>query len=252
MDPNIRPICLYQNYNSYSSYVGYPIKKDGKFVCAPKSGTRFIVMFYTVDERMSTAPPGMTMLCFRDTPEIEYSTIDIDTVYDPFHHTKNCLRFFAWVSPVPYSTPLFIWKRGKTIHINLTGKQPPGFEPEVFSPIYVLIDPRAKVPRVPGFNGVPNKFIIKNNLPQFRFSGYQGRCIPDPNGMTIGKCMVLYGKNILSPKNFGQEPTLLKFLDRMYNNDLDENFFGKIRILPGLILVTILVFSVIFIVLKLN
>lgn len=203
---NLIPLCLYQNYNS-GSYVSQS--------CNSVPETEFEKKFYVLEENDEITPPGMSLFCFRNTPNVDYSTTDVHTVYDPFNQQKGCLRFYAWVSPVPYSTPLYIWKRGNDVHISFDSKEPKGYEPELFSPIYVLLDPRDDGVRVPGFSN--NKFKIIDNKSVFAFSRYQGRCLPNPDGVPLDECMG-------DGKDLGEEPTLLNYLEDKYtaNNSWKE------------------------------
>lgn len=251
MDKDIVPLCLYNNDQTRSSYIGYPTKKrvknETKLICEPKPDSRYMTTFYAINPDITTRPPGMDLIHAVNTPN---STIKLDTVYDPFHHQKNVVRFHAWVEPVPHATPLYVWKNGVNIYMSFSPNNPgKGFQQEYFSPIYVLIDPRIKnVQRIAGFSGKNELFGIENGYPQFRFSGYQGRCIPDPNGVSIGECMVLYGKNILVPDEIGKEPTLLNFLDHKYNEKKQVEPFSNIGMTGGLVMILILVIAVTYVV----
>uniref|UniRef100_A0A6C0EL88 Uncharacterized protein n=1 Tax=viral metagenome TaxID=1070528 RepID=A0A6C0EL88_9ZZZZ len=263
MDKDIVPLCLYLNDQTKSSYIGFPAKKhtkDGiKFSCQPIPDARLVAQFYVVNPDITTRPPGMDLFCARDSPDSQLATVDLSIVYDPFHYQKDCIRFYAWVEPVPHATPLHVWKSGSLMYFSF-GKEDPGkgFTEVDFSPIYVLIDPRIKdADRIKGFKGREGKegqgaFEIKNNYPQFKFSGYQGRCIPDPNGMSVGDCTVLYGKNILFPQYRNQEPTLRNYIDQLYNKRGEDNFLFRHELIIGLVILFILLIGVLAIIRKLS
>lgn len=248
---DVIPLCLYLNDQSNNSYIGYPAKihtkKGTKLLCEPKPNSKFVAMFYAINPDISTRPPGMDLICMKESPTSESSTIDIENVYDPFHREKDCVRFYTWIEPTPNTTPLYLWKSGQKIYASFSDKDPKkGFKPVVFSPIHVLVDPRIKgVKRLGNAN---KNFEIVDDKPRFTFSGYQGRCIPDPNGGTIGDCVVLHGKNILLPNYLHREPTLLNYIDRKYNRR--EKYTPSLFI--GLLIVLVFIVSVFFVLTKLN
>jgi hypothetical protein len=227
MTDNIVPLCLYKRTDRLGSYIGSPtkIRKNGETIlaCQEKPDTQLILKFYAIDPEFPVVPPGMVLLCAKDTPTDDFTTIALTQVYDVFDYEENCVRFFAWLEPIPHTTPLHIWQNGDLIYVSLQNEIPAlNYTQVYFSPIYVLIDPRIEnVVRIPGFSS--DKFSVQDDKPQFRFSDYQGRCIPDPNGLPIKECLA----NILSTKT-QKNLTLLDYLENRYNKKRNWNIFSLI------------------------
>jgi hypothetical protein len=259
MDTDIEPFCIYHNVNKLSGYIGPPTKyrENGvtKFKCAGKSGVQLVGKFWAIRPTFRPIPPGASLLCAKASRETGHETLSIKTVYDPFHLDSSCVMFIAWVEPVPYTTPLYIYKHGETIFPSFSSKPPSEFHKEILiSPIYVLTEPGQNITYVPGLTDTPKEFGYQNEQPQFLFSGYQGRCLPDPDGMPLGECAVLYIENILDPElsDSGKQPTLLNQLQLIadYNKE-KENVFKKIGTVPIVISLFVLLLSIVIVILLL-
>ncbi len=222
---SIVPLCLYENKNTGGSYISYPKKSRENdkdvFSCENKDYLQFITTFYAVNPDFFTIPTGMDMIFAEETFTDELHTIKIGQVYDPFNHEDvNTVKFIAWIEPVPYSTPLYIYEYGSNTKISLTRIKDEFYKEVFFSPIYVLIDPRQDAIRIPGSKG---NFPIVNNLPVFLFSNYYGRCIPDDKGIELNKCVILHNKQ-------QKELTLLERVGKE-NNKKEKSILNKTYLL---------------------
>lgn len=238
MNNDIVPLCL------YNGYIGLPNKvyENGKVVykCDKDLDVDFISQFYVVNPDFRPIPTGMALFCIKNSHN---STISIRPIYDPFDISEQCLRFITWTEPVPYTTPLFIYTYGDNTIISITDT-PPSPEYERVEPIYVLFHPNVKnIIRISSFN---KNFFNTDDFgePAFRFSGYQGRCIPDPNGLTLGECVVLHNKNIISPELEHKESTLLNYLEYKYGREKERNPFVNVPLILVVILILLLLISI--------
>jgi hypothetical protein len=207
MNHDIISLCLYQSYDGNNSYIGLA---DEKGNCNTRPGVNFVAKFYGINPAISIQPPGSELFCARDTEDATFSTTEIVPLYDTFNYDeKNCIRFIAWMEPVPGTTPLYVFQMNDSVFASFDST-PPSLVHVSKNPIYVLTDPRD------GFKTVGNgsPFKIVNDKPVFLFRGYQGRCVPSSEGYTIGECLVLSAKNILSPTFYNTEPTLLGELSK--------------------------------------
>ena len=233
MDPedSIVPMCLYSS--STSSFIGYPtkVRLNGKTVVqcesagAPSSNSnmKFITQFYVINPDIHPIPTSVDLICVENAFN---ASTNIKQLYDPFNIDEHCIRILAWMEPTPYTSPLYFMKNGNTMYISFDNTPPnENYKPAEIPVLYVLTDPRQDFfkisgPRRPEITG-PNKTfkITVNNVPYFTFSGYQGRCVPDPNGRYLGECMALVDKNILSLNKIGQENGILDYLENRYGKD---------------------------------
>lgn len=240
MDNNIVPLCLYENQGVSCSYISLPSIQNNKLTCDNIFDCKLITQFYVINPDIAFQPTGMVLFCVKNNNN---TTTDIKIIYDPFNRDEKCLRFYAWIQPTPYTTPLYIYKKNDT-QIKITFEREYNLTELPFSPIYVLIDPRINTKRING-----NKsFKIENNIPKFLFSGYQSRCVPDPDGMSIGDCIVLYNQKILSPKYNKETQTLLSYLNDRYNKEeISINIFSDIGLISGLMLIGIFIIVLIIV-----
>lgn len=197
----IVPICLRFDDSLQSNYISLPVlsRNDEEELSCPFDS---VATVYAIHPDFRPIPPGAALFCAQKEP-----IVNIKTVYDPFDYQKGCSRFIAWIEPVPHTTPLYIYKKGNNIRMSFKDEFPKGYHYDMT--LFVLTDPRDDLPTVPGFTN--DKFAIVNGQPQFMFEGYQGRCLPDPNGIPLSQCIVLHTEKILSPVS-NVEPSLLDHL----------------------------------------
>lgn len=117
-------------------------------------------------------PVGMTLLCAKNVPSLSDGN-SIEIVYDPFNVSTTCTRFLAWLSPVPYTAPLYILNNGVNTYMTFDSQdRPEGY-----------VDSR------------PSKIYVLKPADKYRFRSYQGRCVPEPNGKLLSECVI---DNVLS------------------------------------------------------
>jgi hypothetical protein len=165
-------------------------------------------VFYAINPMIQPIPSGMMLLCSKRKKEFPYNSTSLKIVYDPFYLEDDCLYFIAWTKRVPYTIPLFIYGENENNIYPSFEKLDNISEILELSPIFVLDDPYNNQK-----DNQPN--FIKNNKVTFTFKSYQGRCIPDPNGVSLSKCMVLNNENITDLEHGGKPPTLLQHLLRL-------------------------------------
>jgi len=241
------PLCLYFNRKLNSSFIGLPnkVRKNNQtvFECSQNPELEFVTQFYVLNPDFATRPSGMNLLCAKNA---NLTTTSVEVIYDPFNYEKGCIRFIAWIRAIPSGTPLYIWENENSTYITFDSKIPDKkYKQAYFSPIYVLMDPRVKATRLSAIEN--GEFEIKDDIPQFKFTGYQGRCIPDKDGMSIGECVVLYGKNILSKSN--NDPVLLDYIANEYGDKKRVNV-GDVSIVIILSIIMIFVSCVMYLVVR--
>jgi len=113
----------------------------------------------------------------------------------------------TWLEPVPYATPLYIYKDGNGIYPSFIKMNSKRFEELNFSPIYVLTkEPKKSTIRPEGNEDLHDYFLIESGVPQFRFEKYMGRCVPNPRGEKLEFCTLMNDLNLIRPQ------TLLDYL----------------------------------------
>jgi len=151
--------------------------------------------FFAINPMYRFIPYGTSLICVAQNEAWPYNTTDVSRVYDMFHPSPTCSYFITWTLPVPYTTPLYIFKKGNNTMPSFDKKPPdPGWEEILISPLFVLL----KEPRKTTILPEKKWFKMKDGFPQFRFKNYFGRCIPDPDGTILEDCTVEHNeKNIL-------------------------------------------------------
>lgn len=228
-EDTIVPLCLYSS--PLSSYISFPAKVregdktvlrcDPAFQPSYNSDKEFITTFYVINPDIHPIPSGMDLLCIQNASN---SSTDIKQLYDPFNTEEKCIRFLAWLEPTPFTTPLYVYKSKNNMRLSFDSKPPtPDYKPALVPSIYVLIDPRMKdvyrvpAPRKPEVIGDKTSFAISpEGIPVFTFSGYQERCIPDPNGRDLKECIVITDKDVLRLDRIGYDKGLLNYLQERY------------------------------------
>jgi hypothetical protein len=170
----------------------------------------------------------MTMMCARQRVAFPYNTVDISQVYDPFDVRKLCVNFITWMEPTPYTTPLYIYKMGDGVFA--TFEEHKELERKLISPIYVL----TKKPNAHTiFIDKKNWFNIVNGIPDFKFQEYMGRCDPNPDGKSLGDCVVGNATGLVKPLS------LLKYLENVESNEKDGYTVPKLFQKTGIIFASI-------------
>jgi len=168
---------LFRNKKTGGSYLGKPaIENDPEL--------EFQYFIYVISPDFRPVPYGTEMFLVKTT---EKSISSIQEFYDPFNQDEPGMKFLAWNDPAPFTTPLYIYKRGNVIFLSIEKLG----EPEVlFSPIHILTDPKLGFFRTIPVEkkGEEFKFGVGTDF-GFRFSGYKGRCLPDPGGESLQSCV---------------------------------------------------------------
>ena len=234
----IVPLCLYQS--GTNSLISYPAKIRNNetitTVCQDIPEMNFVGSFYVINPDVHPIPSGMDLICIENSDNV---STGIKQLYDPFNIDEKCLRFIAWMEAVPYTTPLYFWTDGTELYISFTDTvAPDGFSAASIPVIYVLTDPRENYRRIAAPRNVNTKqtFTIRaDGSPFFSFSGYQGKCIPDPAGQHLGKCIVLIDKDVLTLNEVGQENGIIEYLTNHYGKKDKSIFF--LSVIFGLVII---------------
>jgi hypothetical protein len=186
------PLCLYTNTTLNNSLLTkthtVQILENTFYDCKNIPNYTLITTFYVIDPDTTPKPLGCSLIGFKNG--------NIQQLYDPYDKDNDFLRFYAWLVPTPYTTPLHVYTYKNNVYISLKQEAPPLYTEDIISPIYVLMDPRANISKIQGITSL--NFNIDKNIPKFKFMKYQGRCIPDPRGEDIEKCNI-YEKNNIRP-----------------------------------------------------
>jgi len=207
--PVISPMCMYYLSNAVEGVTHgtmvAPIMvrtKESKnvFRCLePASGYGGWYLkdqFFVINPMYRFIPYGTVLLCARQNKTWPYNMTEISQAYDPFHLEPMCSYFITWTLPVPYTTPLYIFKKGNNVIPSFDNTPPgSGWEKGSISPLFVL----TKEPRKTTVLPKKGWFNIKDGVPQFKFTNYSGRCIPDPDGVTLEECTVKDNEKNIRP-----------------------------------------------------
>jgi hypothetical protein len=207
--------------------------------------------FYGINPMYVPIPSYMRLICALQsrTAEKDYNTESVHTTYDPFHDQPNCVYFLSWTQPVPYSTPLHLYRSENGIL--------PSFEKRDdllstgLTTLYVLTDEPMKTTIYADKKGWFKKW--KDGTPDFRFKGYMGRCIPDPHGVSLEQCTLGHALDLTRPWS------LLNYFQKMSKENKARfsqaapRFFKKVgvpwvAIVFGIFLLAL--FIVLFVVIK--
>ena len=223
MQKDIIPLCLYTHNNEKQSLLKVPkTSKNGDNIfldCENISDYTLIASFYVISPDLVQRPVGLTLLVYTEDKIIKEK-------YDPYDQDLKGIDFYAWLKPTPHTTPLYCYIVDKKLYISLNKEE--GLVENIISPIYVLFDPRVNVYRIPPVKG--GNFSIFNNIPQYTFKSFQGRCIPHSEGVSLGECHVENLREL-----HGKRPTVLNLIKPRRVNKL--KYF-----LPFLIVLAILIF----------
>lgn len=216
----IVPICIYDNF------IGLPQKSGEKnYICPQLENLLLEKKVWVINPDFRPIPPGTVLFCVQQS---NFSIVKISIQYDPFDQSQDCVRFITWAQPTPYAIPLFIYKYRQQYKISLKPIDNSEYHRLSFSPIYVLPDNTTD-------------FKIVNNTPQYRFTGTQGICVPNPTGQTLGKCITLYNKNILNPTVPQHQFSLLNYIGERYGDKKFKNPFKSVPLYFIVICIIILI-----------
>lgn len=220
------PFCLYQRDNMsgpFQSYIGNPVlETDGdklRMVCSEPNrafeGWYPTGRFYAINPMFTAIPTFMKLICAKKSgvAEKHYSTLKVVNNYDPYNISDSCIYFITWTQPVPYTTPLFIYNSQGAVLATFERRE--DMAEAFMSPLYVLTDrpyPTSLIP--PGGQW----FRMKGERAEFTFRDYQGRCIPDPNGVPFLQCNLNNDLSLTGPQS------LLSILD---SQKRDEQSFPR-------------------------
>ncbi len=181
-DSTVIPFCIYHkvdlNTKSYQCYIATStlvLRLDGtkRYECRPHPDPNWKLasIFYAVNPLVRPVPNGMQLFCAKRNPNWPYQTTSVDLVYDVFDHYVDGTYFFTYTTPVPNTTPLYIWMNGDSAFADFGSSLPPEdldtFSAATINPIYVLH------PTVVGSDYTKIDFMCNN-----------GSCLPkstDPN-----------------------------------------------------------------------
>ena len=218
--------------------IASPRRTDGKgeFACgAPPSDPGWVQRgrFYALNPMVRPIPSYMSLICTAHASATPYNAIGMSHQYDPFdtnppnppgsHPTNEaaCVNFIAWIEPTPYTTPLYVYKNRNGVFVSFerlggvaggrgdswrvqgasgSSSAPVGVGHAEISPIYVLTD--KPMPETIFPNGDQSKWFKRvDGVPQFRFSSYQGRCVPDPEGVPLDECSNAHNLHDVRPQS---------------------------------------------------
>jgi hypothetical protein len=221
--PIFAPFCIYhminKEQNEYLGYVGNPtmvMHEDGsaEFKCIPHGttdpykGWKLAGKFYAINPLFRPIPSYLSLVCATQVDAFPYNTSDLKHQYDPFHVDNLCINFTTWLEPTPYTTPLHLYSNGTGVFPTFEEhKDLPRAETSV---VYVLTNKPMKHTIFPGKK---RWFKMVDGVPQFRFRSYQGRCIPDPDGVTLDKCTLVHDLNETKPMS------LINYLQKLDAKD---------------------------------
>ena len=139
------------------------------------------ITFYTIDKDLRPIPYNSTLVFFLNNADGTLKSITI--AYDPYDKVQDAQYMLVWLQPVPYSTPLNIYKTATGIYLSFQNENLPPAVPET---MYVLTSPDQHLPSI----YAANTFKVINGDPKFTFSRDFGRCIPDVNSsMNLAECL---------------------------------------------------------------
>ena len=230
------PYCIY-HYKDYSTqtfygFIGNPIKvrKNNEDILEcrhppPEYGSWFYYgSFYALNPMIRPIPSGLKLINSIKSGGFPYDTKYVKYAYDPFNIRTEAVSFLTWTQAVSDTVPLYI-------HISPDGdvfpsfdKNPPSNQPnwtqDKISPIFVLVDPSQHFTNLDSaLNPISHYNKGSDGIPQFKFLPSDGRCIPDPNGVSIEQCFLLTDEDIFhTAANFGPRSLLeqLQFDNKIY------------------------------------
>lgn len=157
---DFKQICIYNRNNA--TYMNNTVKG----ICKPLGvNTSYLKStFYALDSNVRPIPTFMYIISIQLSKQFPYNILSIRNVYDPFEERESDIEFITWLTPVPFTTPLYIYEGNIGLYVSFDVKTDMIEIP--ISPIYVFKD-----------------------KPILTYSNYLNRCIPDINSkLTIREC----------------------------------------------------------------
>lgn len=189
---------------------------DGHFVCpAPDSAYSQTDVFYALNPMIQPIPQYVHLVGFELNDEHPYNIKDVKVLYDPFNidEPKNMIVVLTWVEPVPYTTPLYLFRGSQGVYVSWDKEIPKGFTLMGLAPIYVLTKERKKT--TVSATG-KNDYFPPGIPPHFTFTLKDGRCLPDPKGEELTECILDTETNFIRP------PSLLEKLGDVQKREEDK------------------------------
>jgi hypothetical protein len=240
---SVNPYCIYHSNNIDNIYglIKSPLrvkKKNGDevlqcYLNPIMKNWKYYASFYAINPMIQPIPTGLHLICAKLSQEFPYNTISIDIIYDTFRIDDNCVYFMTWTLPVPYTVPLYLYSTSSGI--SITFQEHKDMKQLNISPLYVLSN----------FENKPDFFKdfkkLKNGEIDFTFANNQGRCLPNPYGNSLSKCLVLSNENITDLEYNGGPPTLLQHLERIEKKK-EKNISKLFQKIPSIAIAIILLF----------
>lgn len=150
--------------------------------------------FYAINPALKPIPNGMSLFCAKRAQEFPWNTTEVKSVYDPFNIDNQCVYFIAYTMPVPFTTPLFLYRQEDSSFPSLD-PTPPG-----------LPEGKLKLHK----KGELDKNYIFKDLS--RIHTLETDRIYDPESDLRWKHEVISPIYVLSPDDFGDEYWNIKFI----------------------------------------
>lgn len=190
---SIISLCLFYTTDGDRNlgYIGNPSRTSTEGHRCPDIHNKIWTLkdtFYVINPMLTPIPVQTFLICAKRSLAYPYNTISISTAYDPYNNQADCVYFCCWIQPIPHTSPLYFYDQGKAVLPSFE------FDPNRaqirLSPLYVLRDSKI--------------WKKKDGVPQFLFKQSMGRCIPDPKGENLEKCMVANRIEHRKPKDLLQ------------------------------------------------
>lgn len=259
------PLCIFhyddEITNTYRGFIGNPSKiktKDGYEILKcmdtdPSYGRwKLYGSFYALSPMIRPIPRGLKLMNANKLNYAPYNTSKVKYAYDPFDTQSESVSFLTWSKAVRDTVPLYL-------HITPEGGTYPSFDPnppgkkgwtkDIISPLYVLVDKKMYI------GSDANKQVLSNydrdeyGKPEFKFSPENGRCLPDPYGMSLAKCFLITDENVLAGGAATYNTNLLDQLREDKKLHKQKNIREFFRTLPNAVIIicNILFFTSLFI-----
>lgn len=168
----------------------------------------YVDQFFALKKEYRPIPVYMYIIGIKNSKTFPNQTESVDIIYDPFSKDYDD-GFITWATPVPYTTPLYLYHNSKGMYITFEDQHfNKEFKSNFISPIYVL----TKEKREKTIGDSKKWFRLSlDNFPIFKFKEENGRCFPTP-----------FGKHTLEGCNtdiFLNRKKMLSLAEDMQNND---------------------------------